>query len=217
MNGIMTTEERLEKMECELTAAKRRNRWLVAGMALAVGAFALAWTFTRTANTAQAQGAAGEAAAKEVRATQFVLVDENGKTRAEMGTVKVGGSGLILYDENGTVRATLGADKDGSRLTLFDENGKTRAVLGADKDAPRLIMFDETGTYRAVLIAFKDAPRLALFGERGYDDPRVTLIALKDGSYLALSDEKGKTRAVLSGSPNLTLFDPDGKALFKAP
>jgi len=43
----MTTEERLEKLEQELAAAKRRNRWLVAIMALILMglACAQAWTF----------------------------------------------------------------------------------------------------------------------------------------------------------------------------
>jgi hypothetical protein len=59
----MTTEERLAKVERELaeakaqaTRAKRRNRWLLTVVGLAVGVLALAWIVAGAANRAQAQG-----------------------------------------------------------------------------------------------------------------------------------------------------------------
>jgi hypothetical protein len=39
----MTTEERLEKLERELARAKRRNRWLLAGLSLCLGALVVVW------------------------------------------------------------------------------------------------------------------------------------------------------------------------------
>ena len=39
----MTTEERLEHLERELARAKRRNRWLVAGLVLCLGALVVVW------------------------------------------------------------------------------------------------------------------------------------------------------------------------------
>jgi cell division protein FtsL len=54
----MTTEERLENLERELARAKRRNRWLVAVMALVLMGlvYALASNSTRIANTRQDVG-----------------------------------------------------------------------------------------------------------------------------------------------------------------
>jgi len=39
----MTTEERLENLERELARANRRNRWMVAGLALCLGASIVVW------------------------------------------------------------------------------------------------------------------------------------------------------------------------------
>ena len=43
----MTTEERLEKLERELARAKRRNRWLLAGLGLCLGALVVVWALSR--------------------------------------------------------------------------------------------------------------------------------------------------------------------------
>ena len=39
----MTTEERLANVERELGRAKRRNRWLLAGLGLCLGALVVVW------------------------------------------------------------------------------------------------------------------------------------------------------------------------------
>jgi len=79
-----------------------------------------------------------------VRATSFVLLDDQGRDRAklEMG---LGGPWLWLMDENGRGRILLTVDKDGSKLTLLDENGKIRIGLAVDKYSPGLILLDENG------------------------------------------------------------------------
>jgi hypothetical protein len=137
----MDTEERLEKLERELLAEKRRTRRVLAAVGLGVvGVLALTWgTITPTA---QAQGA--NTGPKVIRATQFILEDETGKDRA-MLVVSKDGPGLTLYDENGQTRAVLSADKDGPVLALNDETGKARAGLGVDKDGSGLDLLDESG------------------------------------------------------------------------
>jgi len=45
----MTTEERLENLECELARAKRRNRWLLAGLILCLAASVALWALNRDA------------------------------------------------------------------------------------------------------------------------------------------------------------------------
>jgi len=145
----MTIEERLAKVERELAEAKaqairakRRNRWLLAVVGLAAGAFGLAWIFAGAAPTLQAQVGAG--AERVVRANRFVLEDENGKTRA-MLSVDKDGPALSLHDENGEVRATLDVDKDGSGLSLSDAAGKPRAGLAVIAVGPVLVLCDEAG------------------------------------------------------------------------
>jgi hypothetical protein len=142
----MTIEERLEKLERELSRAKFRNRWLLAGVGLAVGIGLVAWAFGPTAALAQST----RAALTEVRANSFILEDENGKVRAMLITTK-DGPRLSLLDENGKPRAGLGVSKDGPSLSLYDENGKDRAGMAMTKDGPKLGLFDENGVRRTML------------------------------------------------------------------
>ena len=44
----MTTDERIENLEKGLASARRLNRWLLAGVGLALGAWILAGTFGPT-------------------------------------------------------------------------------------------------------------------------------------------------------------------------
>lgn len=137
----MTTEERLDKLEKELARAKRRNRRLLVLAGLAAGAFALVRIAAAAANKVEAQG---DGVATVIRANAFVLVDENGKTRAAVALSKTG-SGFLLYDENGKTRAVLAVDKDGPGLALADEDGKSRATLAVVKDGPGLVLYDKNG------------------------------------------------------------------------
>ena len=66
----------------------------------------------------------------EVRARRFVLVDENGKTRATLNVDKAG-PGLNLYDENEKIRASLSVMKGGPCLCLYDKLGKRDAPCWA--------------------------------------------------------------------------------------
>ena len=64
-------------------------------------------------------------AVNEVRAKKFVLVDENGKTRALLALI-TDGPALVLFDENGEIRADLAVSmsKAGPALLgLYDTNG----------------------------------------------------------------------------------------------
>jgi len=91
----MTTEERLEMLERELARTKKRTRWLLAGTILVlVGGIVLCG---KSAGTSEAQAQPAGGAVKEVRANEFIVVDENGKTRAAMGVMK-GGPALDFYD-----------------------------------------------------------------------------------------------------------------------
>jgi hypothetical protein len=158
----MTTDERIENLEKGLASARRLNRWLLAGVGLALGVWILAGTF----GPATAGAPDGGAAVKEIHAGKFVLEDENGKTRAMLSVDKYG-PGLDLRDEKGKIRAGLSVDNDGSDLNLCDEKGTIRARLSLDKDGPLLRLADENGKTRAVLSLHKNGPGLSLLDENG--------------------------------------------------
>ncbi len=199
----MTTEERLDKLEEELTAAKRRYRRLLIVIVLTVGAFALAWTFRETAGTVQAQGAG--AVPKIISANEFVLKDTDGKARAMLTMLK-DGPALCLYDESINPGAVLTVTKGGPALRLFDKKGVARAALAARKEGPALFLADENGTLRAALVASKDGPALSLADANGKNR------AMLGADSITMPD--GKT--IIRPESSLMLSGPDGKVTWHA-
>ena len=82
--------------------------------------------------------------ASQIRASSFLLVDENGRARAELGIIK-DGTRLAIYDESGKTHAALVVTRDGSHIALHDENGEIRALLSVTKEGPVLALLDENG------------------------------------------------------------------------
>ena len=150
----MTTQERLEALERGLSAAKRRNKYLLIGLVL----LAVAWAFTSTTGTVQAQ--TGE---NVVRAERFELVDSEGRVRAGLGVFN-GMPGLLLYDANGTNRVELSVSDRGTGLFLYDANETPRAKLLASDDGSALGLFDTNGKHRAGLTVLAEiGPELYLW------------------------------------------------------
>jgi hypothetical protein len=75
----MTTEERLEKLEWGLNRAKRINRWLLASIGLCFVVMVVVGLLGLAATPAQATWEKP----KKVHAANYVLEDNNGKTRAQ--------------------------------------------------------------------------------------------------------------------------------------
>jgi hypothetical protein len=160
----MTTDERLEKLERELSRARTRFRWLVVGAVACLASAVAIYAYGQV--TLKPRPGATEAS-KELRANSFVLEDANGKPRASLG-MDEGGLELRLRYENGNIGAALCLHDDKMVLSLSDNNGKPRAVLGVTQNVPLLCLYDET------------------------EEPRATLAVTADGPHLVLRDEKGK-------------------------
>lgn len=209
----MTMEQRLGHLESELVRAKRSNRLLLTGIAIAL-AFLMSVDHVREA---RAENQPAAAALNEIHARAFILEDANGKARAKL-TANKDGTGLTLYDENGKNRATLGVTSEGPGLVLFDENGKSRVALDTSAGAPGLSLSDENGVTRANLVALNAGPGLALSDERG--ENRARLVVVDKGPGLVLLDENGKSRARLAVSksgPGLVLSDKSGNPVKTVP
>ena len=115
---------------------------------------------------AQAQGAHDEP--KVIRANQFILEDDNGKTRAVLDVGKDGVPGFYLYDENATPRAMLGVTNYGAMLALCDKKGKTVASLAVSDDGTSLRLSDDNGKPRLRVDVGKDGvPGLTLLYANG--------------------------------------------------
>ena len=117
-----------------------------------------------------------------VRATDFVLVDDQGRNRAELGMGPLR-SMLRLLDENGKGRIMLAITRDGQGLYLHDEN-KICIGLEVDKDEGTLALFDKNGKPRIGLKVSKDLTGLDLYDDNG--EVRIGLIVNKNGPMLGL-------------------------------
>ena len=206
---MMTTEERLEKLEQELSRVKRRNRWLAIVVGLSIVGMGLAWVLET-------------AAPGVIRANVLVIEDADGNTRFSVHAEEDGAK-LDLYDGSGRRRAELGARSDGGGLALFDENDKCRAGLsvvssiGGIPGMPMLVLADENQNNRVMLTAV-GTPALTMLDEGG--NSVVMLRAGDPGPMLALGDGDGNLRAGLGvgkDGAELSLCDKQGKTIWQAP
>lgn len=139
----MAIEERLERLEQELHRVQRRYRNLLVGCAACFASALALWLATPQALLADA------AVAKEIRANRFVLVDGDGKERAEWNA-SVHRARMTFSDQQGTIRASFGLVETGAILGLFDDKGTARIALSAGEGG-WLRMFGEGGANRATL------------------------------------------------------------------
>ena len=161
----MTTDERLAKLERELSRARTRFRWLVVGAGMCVMSVAVIYAFGQYQTTFTSRATKANTS-KELRATSFVLEDANGKPRASLGMDE---DGLVLRMryENGNIGAALCLHDEKMVLSLADNSGKPRAVLGVTKNMPLLCLYDEREEPRATLAVLADGPHLVLVDEKG--------------------------------------------------
>jgi hypothetical protein len=175
----MSTDERMEKIECQLVRIRWLNRCLIAFMVLFLLVLFI-WKIFRP-ETAWAQP--GE---KVVRAKTFILEDENSKRCAKLA-IDENGTSLWIYGDNGKIGLVL--DEDGPILSLFDKNRKACVVLMVDNDGPRLSLHDDKGNMRAGLSVLKNGSVLSLCDENAMG--RGALSVTKDGAGLLLHDKNG--------------------------
>jgi hypothetical protein len=117
--------------------------------------------------------------ASEIRARQFVLVDERGVVLARLGALPHGAVGLGFYDEGKKARLLLAVDPEGTAsLSLIGKEGQSSVLLKAGKDgAAGLRVLDKQWRIRASLATWPDG-----------------------SPFLQLSDGNGKDRAILGYS-----------------
>lgn len=109
--------DRLQRLELRNERLERQNRWMkLGGTALVLCAGLIVWMGADENPTV-------------VKATRFVVLDETGKSRAELDSL-----GLKLFGEKGDIRIQLQQVKkgglQGSTLDFIDEKGQSRIKLG---------------------------------------------------------------------------------------
>ena len=165
----MTTDERLERLERELSRARLRFRWLVVGAGLCVMSVAVIYAFGQYQTTFTPRATKADTS-KEIHVNNFVLEDANGKPRASLG-MDEDGVVLRMRYENGNIGAALCLHEEKMVLSLSDKSGKPRAVLGVTKNMPILCLYDQKEEPRASLVVLTDGPHLMLYDEKGKSLP----------------------------------------------
>ncbi len=120
----------------------------------------------------------------------LLLVDDQGRVRAELAFRKIDGSvqpGLFLYGEDGRERLGITALPPDGRpgVALSDARGQTRLWLGLDRaGAPVVGLYDQGDQLRAALGAVTLRPA---GGERAEQRPPSSLVLLNEGGRVAWS------------------------------
>ena len=208
----MTTEERLAKLEKDLSTANRRNRWLMAIVGIVALGVGLSWVMAVTSGPALASKTNDES--QVIRAAGFVLVDDQGRER---GVFSMSGANpmLALFDEhrgNGVLLISSAMD---TGLSLADGNDNVRARLTLTDEGPSLSM-GEINSGRVHLTAREDGSGLTLSAGNG--DATTFLFAQMSSHGLQIQDKTGKPRIIMaqeSGNPSLSFRDEnDGTRLW---
>lgn len=216
----MSTEARLERLEMELAASKRRYRRLgILVLGLAAAGVALAWT----------EGEALSGSAQEVvRAQSFVLEAEDGSVRG-LFTLTDSGSRIALGDPDGAVRTQLATTDNGPQLIFSDATGQMLAALGQIGQQSTLRMYDFAGELRLGLSVAEEILGMSAHDASG--QTRLQLAVTEGGPALDLLDASGQMRTVLGVGSSTTpegrttnypessirLVGPDGELIWSAP
>jgi hypothetical protein len=115
-----------------------------------------------------------------VEARKFVLKDDRGRVRAEIGPNSAGTAlGLRLYDRQGKLRVDVGVSEDESTaiVSLLDPAGADRASVVLDRDGSSVMV---SGAGRMAGITAEDSGNAAFVAGRDGKDA-VTLGVDRDG------------------------------------
>jgi len=205
----MTTDERMGKIEGQLARVRWFNRCLIACIVLSLGV----WFILKSFGPETAWAKSG---VKEIRATRFIVEDENGEESAMLG-MGDNGPALLMKGKNGKIRVTLLADYPA--LTMRGGDGKICALLAVADDGPLLKLADTKSKRETHLIIIEEGLGLALYDENG--TVRSKLSMDKAGPSLLLFDENENARAALTMlkdfRPKLSLLDENEKEIWRTP
>jgi hypothetical protein len=151
-----------------------------------------------------------------VRARKFTVVDEEGKTVAELGT-KNGVSYLSFYDANYKSKAQIVVnDAEGPKIILFDKDQNQRALLEVT-ETPEFVLHSADHQVRALLTADDETSVFWLKDKKGFatilgNAVEETRKITKSGGQPVVTDTVKKAPGA-----SIQLRDPGNSTLWKAP
>ena len=209
MHGINSNfAERLDKLE----RLNRTTMRLALTALLSTGAVVLVALGRPSTGQTNVSGVQNE-----VRARKFVLVDEAGHERAELGINPDGRAGLVVWDKAKGMSAWLGTDdREMPVLTFGSKTGEPLMEFGVlDGRSPVFIMRAADGKRRVGLVVTKTgAAGIGVYDAEGRNRG---ILYMDEAGYpqLTLKDNNGEPRASVivtsNGTCALTLFDAKGQ------
>lgn len=151
-----------------------------------------------------------------VRARKFTVVDDEGKTVAELGT-KNGVTFLSFYDANFKSKAQIVvSEAEGPKIILFDKEQNQRALLEVT-ETPELVLHSADHQVRALLTADDETSVFWLKDKKGF----TTILGNAVEESRKISKSAGQpvvTDAVKkTPSASIQVRDPGNSTLWKAP
>ena len=151
-----------------------------------------------------------------VRATQFEVVDEAGKTVAELSR-KEGGAHLVFYDASYKPVGEFSLAGSNPSIVFYDGEQKQRAILGMFVGAPTLALHDAKGDTRALLTTDENNSIFWIKDKNG----SATIIgnAINETRKIEKVDGKDIPRDTVetTSGASIRIQDAQRKILWKAP
>jgi hypothetical protein len=126
-----------------------------------------------------------------VKASRFVVIDDEGRTRARLGMLPDGGASLWLLDDKENERVEVYVSREGDAGTVLkDAQGYERASLSLlSGETPAMVLTDDDEKIRTVLDVRSDgSPGLEFRDAAGKE--KVVLGVLADGSPALTLDQR---------------------------
>ena len=153
---------------------------------------------------------------RAVEASEFRLIDTNGKTRARLAVGVGGGPTLTFFDSKDLPVAGIDGGKEPS-LFLTGWDSAAHILLRITKDSYGLDLADKRP--RATLSVSNNSTGLDFWDE--YGDPQATMSVDKSSGNITFRNAKGKVSSQWVDSratgPSLVLYDRSEKAVWSAP
>lgn len=153
----------------------------------------------------------------EIRARRFVVPDETGKARVEIGRLSNGETGVIIWNSKQDNAVILSvADSGGPRMAF--QNSKGNALLDlimAQDKSPTLVMRNADGTRRLGMVVTPDGTATIRLYDPGKQNRCGLTVSANGDAEISLLDEKGMHRAGLRyldrAGAAVTLHDSQGR------
>ena len=153
---------------------------------------------------------------RAVEASEFRLIDANGKTRARLAVGVGGGPTLTFFDSKDLPVAGIDGGKEPS-LFLTGWDSAAHILLRITKDSYGLDLADKRP--RATLSVSNNSTGLDFWDE--YGDPQATMSVDKSSGNITFRNAKGRVSSQWIDSrttgTSLVLYDKSEKAVWSAP